>query len=282
MLKKYDIQAVVGFESDAKHVVWGQICAEAKIPYICSERNSPLLIEQDFWNPDGRRAFLSSCAAIHELLPVYLNFVPEEFRKKSFIIPNAAPDNLPTTYPDHDEDKPVLLFLGRFARQKRLDLLIRAFALLSKEFPQWRLRLAGWGEEEEQLNKLTDNLNLKEIVEIRAADPDVGKEYRAASVYCLPSLHEGFPNTVLEAMGHGLPVAGFADCLALQAIIKPGKNGFLAPQSSPESLAETLRPLFASASLRKNIGKYAWQDCRENYSAQKIFDLWEKELLKYA
>lgn len=276
LLKKLGIEAVAGFESDAKHVLWGRLCQEANIPYICSERNSPELIEREFWNPEGRRAFLSSCARVHELLPEYLPLVPEGV--KSFAIPNAAPSDLPESIPARDGARPVLLYLGRFARQKRLDLLIRAFALIADEFPRWRLRLAGWGETEKQLRALANRLNLGEKIEIRPTNPDVNQEYLAADLYCLPSQDEGFPNTVLEAMGHGLPVVGAADCSAMRSIIRPGDNGLLAADGSPQALADALRPLLASPALRKALGAGARRDCLENYAAEKIFDQWEAEL----
>lgn len=275
LLKKLGIEAVAGFESDAKHVLWGRLCKEANIPYICSERNSPELIEREFWNPDGRRAFLKSCARVHELLPAYLPLVPDGV--KSFAIPNAAPQDLPVFLPEWEGNQPVLLYLGRFDKQKRLDLLIRAFAIVTGEFPLWRLRLAGWGEMEKQLRALAARLGLGEKIEIRPACPDVGKEYLAADAYCLPSQNEGFPNTVLEAMGHGLPVVGAADCPAMRSIIRPGKNGLLAAEGSPRALADALRPLLASPALRKTIGSGARRDCLENYNAEKIFDQWETE-----
>lgn len=276
-LSKMGIEAVVGFESDAKHVLWGRLCQEAGIPYICSERNSPELIEREFWNPEGRRAFLSSCARVHELLPEYLRFVPEGV--KSFALPNAAPDDLPKSPPKRDNSRPVILYLGRFAKQKRLDLLIRAFALLAGEFPQWRLRLAGWGEMENQTRALADRLGLGEKIEIRPASPDVNQEYLSADIYCLPSQNEGFPNTVLEAMGRGLPIAGAADCAAMRSIIRPGVNGLLAADAAPRSLADALRPLLASPALRKTLGAGARRDCLKNYASEKIFDQWETELL---
>lgn len=278
LLRRQGVEIVVGMESDAKHVSWGRICQEAKIPYVCSERNSPLIIESEFWNPEGRAAFLSSCAAVHELLPAYTAFVPKDCRDKVFAIPNAAPADVPESPPERNGENPVLLFLGRFARQKRADLLLRAFALISADFPEWSLRLAGWGEEEERLKKLAQGLGLDDKAEIRRAGADVMREYLAADAYCLPSLHEGFPNTLLEAMGAGLTAVGAGDCLALRSIISHGENGFLAAEPTPKALAEALRPLLASQSLRKTMGAAAWRTCRENYSGAKILRQWEEAL----
>lgn len=278
LLGHYGIDILVSFESDWKHKLWQYCSSGANVPFVCSERMTPWLIEHKFWNPQGRASLFNSCAAIHELLPCYLPMVPPEYRHKVFVIPNSAPENIPATCPHHDEEPPVLLYLGRFGSQKRPELLLKAFAILAPEFPQWLLRFAGWGEEEQNLRDLSATLKLDDRVEIRAAEADVAKEYEKASVYCLPTRHEGFPNTVLEAMGAGLPVAAVADCPAMTSIIKPGITGVLAERPTPEALAQALRPLLSSAEVRLRMGRNAWEECSGVYSSRRIFDQWEQHL----
>lgn len=278
LLKANGIEIVVGMEWSWRHALW-QACAEAaNIPYVCSERITPYLIENKFWTPEGRRQFLGHCAAIHELLPTYLNFVQPELRERVFVIPNGEPEGTAEECPAPHAGKPALLYLGRFSVEKRPTLLLQAFGLLAQEFPEWELRFAGWGEEQAALEKLRKKLRLQKRVKIAPAQNDVGAEYGAANIYCLPTLHEGFPNTVLEAMSWGLPVVGAADCQAMTAVVKPGVTGLLAPRPTPEALAEVLRPLMASESARRRMGANGWRDCRANYNSRQIFDQWEREL----
>jgi len=279
LLREYGIEILVSFESDWKHALWQFCCAGTDIPFICSERITPVLIEREFWNRKGRLALLEQCAAIHELLPCYLPFVPSHLRHKTFVIPNAAPENIPTEYPEHPSGAPVLLYLGRFSKEKRPELLLRAFALILEEFPHWRLRLAGWGEGEAMLQAVTQAKGLEQRVIIGPAAEDTRPEYMAANIYCLPTLHEGFPNTVLEAMAAGLPVVGTADCPAMTSIIRNGITGVLAKEATPEALAEILRPLMASEKARQRMGREAWNECRTKY-ASSLFDQWEIELMK--
>lgn len=278
ILKTHGIEIVVGMEWSWRHALW-QACAEAAaVPYVCSERITPYLIENKFWTTEGRRQFLGHCAGIHELLPAYLDFVPPELRNRVFVIPNAEPEDAPPECPKQYEGSPVLLYLGRFSVEKRPTLLLQAFGLLARRFPDWSLRFAGWGEEQANLEKMRKKLHLEKRVEIRPAASAVGAEYGSANIYCLPTLHEGFPNSVLEAMAQGLPVVGIADCPAMTAVVKPGVTGLLAPRATPEELAAALRPLLASETARRRMGANAWQECRQNYNAKNIFDQWEKEL----
>lgn len=279
LLRDHAVDILVSFESDWKHAMWAKIAGQAGVRHVVSERNTPWLIEHETWNRQARRNLLRTRAAIHELLPCYLDFIPAADRERAFVIPNAAPMGLPERFPIRQNEKHVLLYLGRFPKRKRPELLLDAFSLIAGEFPNWTLRFAGWGEQEAELKKKRAELGLDNRVEIRRTHPDVNLEYLAASLYCLPTLHEGFPNTVLEAMGNGLPVVGVADCIAMKSIITEGVNGTLAPRATPETLADTLRPLMASDACRLEMGQKAWEECKNKYSAS-IFDKWEMELSK--
>ena len=278
LLREYGIEVLVSFESDWKHMLWKFCSTDTGIPFICSERISPILIEREFWNREGRLALLEQCTAIHELLPCYLPFVPKHLLFKTFVIPNASPEHVPAEYPKHSSESPVLLYLGRFSKEKRPELLLRAFALLEQEFPTWRLNMVGHGEAQPMLQALIQALNLQTRVTIGPA-ADVWREYTSANIYCLPTLHEGFPNTVLEAMAAGLPIVGVIDCPAMASIIRNGVTGLLAKAPTPEALADVLRPLMGSEKARQRMGHEAWHECKTKYSSA-LFDQWETILEK--
>lgn len=280
LLREYKIDIMVALESDWKHALWQHCAADANVPFVCSERITPFLIEHKTWSARTRRDFLHLCAGIHELLPCYLRYIPEDLRDRAFVIPNAAPDDTPAVCPQQYGGAPVILFLGRFAKQKRPWLLLQAFAQLAQEFPDWTLRFAGWGAEAENMEALRHELGLDDRVEIRWANANVGEEYSNANIYCLPTQYEGFPNSVLEAMAYALPVVGIADSAAMMAIVKPGVTGMIAAKATPEALAATLRPLMASEKPRLRIGRAGYKDCRQNYDPQKIFGEWEKQLCR--
>ena len=63
---------------------------------------------------------------------------------------------------------------------------------------------------------------------MEGAVTDVAAEYAAADLFCLPSRWEGFPNTVAEALAHGLPAVAYEGCAGTGDLVEPGENGLLA------------------------------------------------------
>lgn len=277
LIKKYNIEVLVSLESDWKHSLWHVCCEGTQAAFVCSERIHPHFMETAFWNAQDRQLVLKSADAIHELLPCYLPYIPGELRDKAFVIPNARPSGSAEFCPQHSSENPRLLFLGRFTANKRPELLLQAFALLAAEFPQWKLRLAGWGYTRDVLENGIAEYRLEDRVLIGNSEGDVHNEYLNANIYCLPSLYEGFPNTVLEAMCNGLPIVGIKDNLAMTSIIEPGKTGLLAERATPEELAKTLRGLMSSENARLRMGKNAWQKSND-YVETLIFNQWEEQL----
>lgn len=276
LLKRRGADVFLSLQSVYAHMLWALACMGTGIPFICSERSDPRFTEAVTWNRPGRHAVLAAADAIHELLPVHMETVPELWRSKVRFIPNAAPAEAPAGKNPAGTDKnPAILFLGRFIKGKRADVLLRAFALLAPHFPEWRLLLVGAGAERGRLRRLAATLGVGDRVEVRPSHENVAEDYAQASIYCLPTRVEGFPNTVVEAMAAGLPVVGIADCPAMTSLVQPGENGLLAPDATPESLAETLRPLMASARLRESMGKKSLELCQQLYDRRTVFDQWE-------
>lgn len=154
-------------------------------------------------------------------------------------------------------------------------LLLKAFSLLIKNFPDWKLVIAGYGPEKKRLERALKKLALQSHVIVREASENVSEEYSSSSIYCLPTAYEGFPNSVLEAMSAGLPIVGVSDCRSMSSLVIEGKNGLLANSATPESLAETLKKLMESPELRKQMGNNSFEICRQQYSHEFVFNQWE-------
>lgn len=124
-------------------------------------------------------------------------------------------------------------------------MLIEAFALLHAEFPHWRLQIWGEGRDRACLEKKIAGLGLTERIFLRGQHDDIEQAYKEGLIFCHPSRFEGFPNAVIEAMRHSLPVVGLSACSALREIVSPDQ-GILALESTADSLAAALRPLLAT------------------------------------
>jgi glycosyltransferase involved in cell wall biosynthesis len=276
ILRALGVEVFLSMESSDKHLLWAVSVLGTGIPFICSERHHPRHIENHFWNRPGRMAVLSGADFIHELFPEYLQYVPEVWRDKARAIGNCAPPGpVAQARPAGEErERKILLYLARLKAPKRPDLLIRAFALLKDEFPDWHLHLWGHGPLEGPLRALLRKLGLEARARIMGETGDALSLYAGAHLYCLSSAEEGFPNSVLEAMSAGLPCVAFGGCAGAAALIEDGVNGALAAEMTAESLAASLKPLMASGDLRTALGK-AGQQRAAAYAPERVFDQWE-------
>lgn len=159
-----------------------------------------------------------------------------------------------------------VLYCGRFVKDKNIDMLIRAIAIIAAENPNVRCILVGHGIEKAHLAELIKKLKLTS--QISLVDPlpnasDVYSYMKAAKVFCLPSSREGFGIVVLESLGCGTPVVT-VDSAANTArdLIRDGKNGSVVPLE-PRAIATALqywifRP--KPEQLASEVAVYDWDD----------------------
>jgi glycosyltransferase involved in cell wall biosynthesis len=99
-----------------------------------------------------------------------------------------------------------------------------------------------------------DELDLARTVRFLGHREDVPEILAAADAFVFPSLFEGLPGAVIEAMALGLPVVASA-IAPLREVIEPGENGLLVPAGSVESLADAVGPLLEDPARREALGR---------------------------
>jgi len=174
----------------------------------------------------------------------------------------------------------TLLSVGRLDEQKDHATLIRAFAQIAQEFPQWHLKIVGEGPLRKQLEGLVEALDLQTRVTIPGVTSAISAEYEAAEIFAISSRYEAFGLVTAEAMSHGLPVVGFADCPGTNELIQAGRTGLLVEPGADRvgSLASALCSLVADPALRQCLG-VAGRDAIDNkFSAKYVCDQWESLL----
>lgn len=264
----------LSMQSSDDHLLWAMACMGSGIPFICSERCDPVaFIESVAWNRPGRLAVLSGADCIHELLPAYLESVPEYFRDKVRVIPNAVPETALAADPV-GEGRKRLLFLARLCSQKQPLLLLDAFRLLLDRHPDWDLILWGHGPQARKVEKYIATHGMEARALFRGTCMDSAKAFAEAQLYCLPSSYEGFPNTVLEAMSAGLPVVGLTSCTGVRDVVRDGVTGLLAQADTAASLAQALDSLMADAPARKAMGAAGKIACGA-YAPENVYGQWE-------
>lgn len=149
-----------------------------------------------------------------------------------------------------DDDQFVVLWIGRFDPVKRADLLIAAIDLIHDNGSC--VLLAGDGPHRRELEAQAARSSAPSCIRFLGWQSDLGMVLSAADVLCTPSLTEGVPNAVLEAMAFGLPVVG-SDIPALRELSDGGRRILIAGGDRPADFAATLQRLRADAALRNDL-----------------------------
>lgn len=150
----------------------------------------------------------------------------------------------------------VVGFVARMTEQKDPLTLIKAFATAAAGNPDMVLLMVGDGDLKQEAMSLAIATGINEKIIFEPFRSDVPEVLQAMDVFCLPSLWEGLPIGLLEAMAMRKAVIATA-VDGSSEIIEPGKNGLLVPVQNVEALASAISQLAADAALRNSFGHAA-------------------------
>ncbi|MFD2357424.1 glycosyltransferase [Nonomuraea ferruginea] len=189
---------------------------------------------------------------------------------------HAIPDALPgSPWPRSRMDNRIVAAGGRWVAAKSYDRLIRAFAVVSAERPDWRLRLYGSGPEERRLRALVDELGLHNHVYFMGTTPDLTGEFAKASIVANTSHTADLGMTVLEAMGCGVPVVAFEGTHGPAEFVATGYNGVLVPEADERAFAGAMLALIGDERRRRSLAAGAL-DTAIRHAADEVGEQWEK------
>jgi len=138
------------------------------------------------------------------------------------------------------DDGPHLLAVGRLSREKGFDLMLQALALLRRQVPEATLLIAGTGPEEARLKAECRALGLDTAVRFAGHLASPWACFPKATLFVLPSRHEGLPNALLEAAAAGLPIVALPALGGLVELLRDQPGVWLATEVSAEALAASL------------------------------------------
>ena len=215
-------------------------------------------------------------------------------------IQSLCTEPLEPTIREFMADHRCVISSGRLANQKGLNNLLKAFSILAKDDDDLRLILIGEGKLRERIEKLIDDLQLRDKVLLPGFQENPFRYIARADVFVLSSFYEGFPNTLVEAMACGSPVvacdcpSGPAEILCANASagrITLGTGGILVSSFDEKAstwdpsdireehgvFAEALRLVLQDGNLRQQLAKSALERVKD-FSAEKISEAWDEIL----
>jgi len=177
--------------------------------------------------------------------------------------------NILDQYKIHEDDF-IILYLGRLHPKKRPEDVVKAFAIVAQRISNAKLVIAGKGIEEKKLKKLAAELNLEDKVIFTGfvSDDEKWDLLKRCDIFVLPSIIEGHPITLIEAMACGKPVIA-TNVGPFPEIIKDGETGILVPACSPGHLADAIINLAQDNERRIKMEERAREDVKNRFDINK-------------
>jgi len=159
-----------------------------------------------------------------------------------------------------------ILFAATWRKNKGIEDLVPAFVELATRHPDLVLNVVGAGAPESAVRAcFPEHLHSRIECETPVDDEAMAATFARADLFLLPSLFEGTPLTLMQAMMSGLPIVTTSTC-GMKDVVGDGETGFLVPIRAPRKVVETIERLLGSSSLRREIGTAARRAALHQYT----------------
>jgi glycosyltransferase involved in cell wall biosynthesis len=261
--------------------VYGRIAAQrAKVPVVVTAE-----MAVDLWKGKAQLAIDRRLAAWTDRVVGNSDAVVDFYRKAGIppdrlaMIPSGIADEEPPVVDPaavraefgFPSDAPLAIFAGRLAEQKAVDDLIRACDLLQHVEPNLRTLIVGDGPLRDRLRMLSNSFTLDDRVKFLGHRDDVPRLLAASDILVLPSLYEGLPNVVLEAMRFRKPVVA-TRAPGTTEVVVDGITGRLVPLHDPPALARAIRDLARDPEGSRRLGEAGRARVEAEFRASKMVE----------
>ena len=162
-----------------------------------------------------------------------------------------------------------IIAVGRLARQKRPDVLVRMVGHLRERIPQVELHLVGDGPDRAQVEALVTELRLRDHVKLLGTRPDVPALLSRAACFVLASDYEGCPLSILEAMAAGVGVVS-TRVGGVPEIVEDGRTGRLVESGDPLALARVVGDVLEDSELLRRLGEEGRRVAVARFSRERM------------
>ncbi len=247
-----------------------------KVPVIASERNDPRF---------NNLAWKVIQAVLLPLANYFVvqtqqikDYFPKFIQKKTDIIFNPVTEKV-FSLPNIPKEKRIIS-VGRLHTQKNQKMMIKAFARVSDDFPEWKLVIYGEGPERDSLESLVSSFRFQvsSRISLPGRSENIIDELNKSEIFAFSSDYEGMSNAVVEAFCVGLPIIT-TKVSGTEDFITENKNGFLLERNDVDGMEKAMRKLMSDENLRKTIGENNRQHAKI-FKIEHIFQQWENVVNK--
>lgn len=202
-------------------------------------------------------------------------YIKSKLRVRNTIIPNAInPEFIGTRYSEKRNDE--IIAVGRLSKQKNFQLLIDAFAIVHKSYPNYKLLIYGEGDERKELQEKIIKNKLEKNVFLKGNVKNIKEKIFKSKIFVLSSNYEGMPNALIEAMVLGLScISTDCDGGGAKYLIKDGYNGILIEKNNIEQMSQAIIKLIENDEYAEYLGNNA-SKIQEELHPSIIYGKWEK------
>ena len=173
-----------------------------------------------------------------------------------------------------EDDDIVIGFIGRIVPAKGLEYLLNALPYLKEEFKSIKLLIVGEGSLVEKLKESAKKNNIFDNILFTGRRRDIPEILASINIFVMPSIAEGLPNALLEAMAMGKPIVT-TEVGGIPEIVKNGFNGLLVPPRDTLSLSKAIKELISNDRLAAKLGQAARDLVHDNLSIKAIAQKWQ-------
>lgn len=247
-----------------------------EIPIIASERLDPAAMSKT--RKVLKRLLLPYADWLVVQTQSIKEYFPKSIQKKSSIIYNPVNDEVFHQIEngelkiENGERLNRIISVGRLYPQKNQEMMIRAFAKVADEFPDWQLVIYGEGPLRESLELIVESLEMQGRVLLPGRTEHVIEELRKSKIFCMSSDFEGMSNSMIEAICLGLPIVS-TKVSGTNELVQDGVNGFLVELGDMDGMADAFFQLMkgnkiAQMAYEINKSKATW------FQLDSIVDEW--------
>ncbi len=220
-----------------------------------------------------RNLIVDKCVDIYIALTKYDKLMLRKFlhipSKKIVVIYNGIPHiSFKKTERKRDKHQPIIGTVARLVKQKGLEYLIEAIPVIKNEYKNLLVLIVGSGSEEKHLKDLVKGFNLEQTVNFLGYVDNPFEIISSFDIFLLPSLWEGFPYVLLEAMYLKKPIIA-TNIFGINEVIEHNRSGILVKPRSAESISKAVLYLLRNKKIALELAKTAYERVLSCFSLEK-------------